>query len=66
MWCVRCLYGWDMYSKFISFCQCDAMLCMLYSLWVVMEFLDHIKELIIVDDVVLKESVYVFLVILRK
>ena len=40
---------------------------MYYSLWVVMEFLDQIKEMIIVDDVMLlKESVCMFLVILRR
>ena len=42
-----------MYSKFISYHQCNAMLCVLYSLWVVMGSLDQIKELIIVDDVML-------------
>ena len=40
---------------------------MYYSLWGVIRFLDQIKESIIVEDVVLlKESVYMFLVILRK
>ena len=24
MWCVWYLCGWDMYSKFISFCHCDS------------------------------------------
>ena len=65
MWCVWYLCGWDMYSKFISYHQCNAMLCVLYSLWVVMGSLDQIKELISVDDVMLlKESVCMFLVIL--
>ena len=42
-----------MYSKFISYRQCNVMPCVLYSMWVVIGFLDQIKELIIVDDVVL-------------
>ena len=42
-----------MYSKSISYHQCNVMPCVLYSLWVVMGSLDQIKELIIVDDVVL-------------
>ena len=53
MWCVWYLCGWDMYSKFISYCQCNVMSCVLYSLWVVMGSLNQIKELIIVDDLVL-------------
>ena len=51
MWCVWYLCGWDMYSKFISYHQCNVMPCVLYSLWVVMGSLDQIKKLIIVDDV---------------
>ena len=66
MWRTWCLCSWDLYSKFISYSQCNAMLYVPYSLWVVMGFLDQIKELIIVDDVMLlKESVCMFFVILR-
>ena len=42
-----------MYSKFIRCYQCKAMPCVLHSLLVVMGSLDQIKELIIVDDVML-------------